>query len=310
MECGPAEPSGRLENGGVSVDKKDVVETLRALAESPPAKEFLTELTPGLKVLGKTISEAIMIVATPVLAAGHGVRFVRATLGERLLRALHSYAEKLCGVDEDAVRVPNELAVPILRRLTYVDDESIRDCFVQLLATASTADTTGRAHPSFIKVIDCLSPDEAMLLASIRGAEAIPFLHPVALCTENVGVAARADGVMRWMDSRLSRLVGVRIQHKDRLDFYTDNLEAQGILLSRNRRLMDPEYVEEYGQLRKEATSKIDAWIATLDDSAQARFSFLQSCWYWVITDYGQLFIQACLGEGKGSNPRSDGLAP
>ncbi|MGB1251422.1 MAG: Abi-alpha family protein, partial [Candidatus Promineifilaceae bacterium] len=66
--------------------------------------------------------------------------------------------------EEKRVQIPPEIGVPILDRLTYVSNETLSDLFVNLLSSASSTDMFSTAHPSFIHVIDKLTPDEARIL--------------------------------------------------------------------------------------------------------------------------------------------------
>lgn len=65
---------------------------------------------------------------------------------------------------EKIVEAPPEIAVPIAEKLAYVSNEELRNLYIELLAKASTKDLNENAHPSFINIINSLSPDEAILL--------------------------------------------------------------------------------------------------------------------------------------------------
>ncbi len=45
-----------------------------------------------------------------------------------------------------------------------MSNEELRNLYIELLAKASTKDLNENAHPSFINIINSLSPDEAILL--------------------------------------------------------------------------------------------------------------------------------------------------
>ncbi|NHQ79418.1 Abi-alpha family protein, partial [Elizabethkingia miricola] len=78
---------------------------------------------------------------------------------------LKKYEEKLSRINlEKIIEVPTEISMPILERFTYVSNEEIGNAFVNLLTSASNIDTVQFAHPSFIQIIDRLSPDEARII--------------------------------------------------------------------------------------------------------------------------------------------------
>ena len=115
-----------------------------------------------------------------VLGLGNTVLWPLALLNERatiaLEKNLEKYRAQLDQVPLDKIsEVPPEVGVPVAAKLTYVTNEQLSDLYVNLLAKASTFDSAHTAHPSFVNVINNLSPDEALLLQEIRGD--IPFLE-------------------------------------------------------------------------------------------------------------------------------------
>lgn len=78
---------------------------------------------------------------------------------------LQDYRARLenCSQDE-IISVTPEIGVPIAEKLSYVCDKQLSDLYISLLATASKKNTVSQAHPSFVNVINNLSPDEAKML--------------------------------------------------------------------------------------------------------------------------------------------------
>ncbi|HCJ6470983.1 TPA: DUF4393 domain-containing protein [Acinetobacter baumannii] len=78
---------------------------------------------------------------------------------------LEQYADKLKDVpEEQIIQAPSEIALPIIEKLSYVSNEELRDLYIELLTKASIKDMNDKAHPSFVNIINNLSPDEAILL--------------------------------------------------------------------------------------------------------------------------------------------------
>ena len=78
--------------------------------------------------------------------------------------------------EEKIIEVAPEIGVPIAEKLAYVRDEKLADMYVTLLAKASNVDLVSEAHPSFVNVINNLSPDEAQLLEFFVTGSDLPFV--------------------------------------------------------------------------------------------------------------------------------------
>jgi len=116
---------------------------------------------PGVRQVGKALDT--------VLGLGNTILWPIAWANERsriyLERNLERYRERLEQIPEEkVVSVAPEIGVPIAEKLAYVRDERLSDLYVSLLSKASCSDTLSEAHPSFVNVINNLSPDEAQLL--------------------------------------------------------------------------------------------------------------------------------------------------
>ncbi|NMO91811.1 DUF4393 domain-containing protein [Actinomycetospora sp. TBRC 11914] len=87
--------------------------------------------------------------------------------------------EKLAGVAEDDLISPAPtLAAPALQGLGFsLDEPTLKEMYLQLLARASTATTSGLAHPAFAQIIRELQPEEASLLKTVFAAG---VRHPIA----------------------------------------------------------------------------------------------------------------------------------
>jgi hypothetical protein len=116
---------------------------------------------PGVRQVGKALDT--------VLGLGNTILWPITWANERsriyLERNLERYRERLEQIPEEKViSVAPEIGVPIAEKLAYVRDERLSDLYVSLLSKASCSDTVSDAHPSFVNVINNLSPDEAQLL--------------------------------------------------------------------------------------------------------------------------------------------------
>ena len=80
---------------------------------------------------------------------------------------------------EQIVEVPPEVGVPILEKFSYVSNDEIRNMYINLLANSSILNTANKAHPSFVKIIDSMSPDEAIFLKYLQkiSNSGLPFIE-------------------------------------------------------------------------------------------------------------------------------------
>lgn len=68
--------------------------------------------------------------------------------------------------DERQQEAPPSIAIPVLLSLRYMEDENpLTELFLNLLARAIDKERCGEAHPAFVRIIEQLSPDEAVILA-------------------------------------------------------------------------------------------------------------------------------------------------
>ncbi len=128
---------------------------------------------PGVRQVGKALDT--------VMGLGNTVLWPITWANERsriyLERNLEAYRERLSEIPEEKIiPVLPEIGVPIAEKLAYVADATLADLYINLLTKASSSDFASQAHPSFVNVINNLSPDEAKFLEAYAGNSHLPFL--------------------------------------------------------------------------------------------------------------------------------------
>ena len=85
--------------------------------------------------------------------------------------------------EERQVEAPASIALPAMSALRCIEDDNpLTELYVNLLARAIDKERIGEAHPAFVKIIEQLSPDEALIMLQIkepmefRGREAPKWL--------------------------------------------------------------------------------------------------------------------------------------
>jgi hypothetical protein len=146
-----------------------------AASNSELLKEIYGDLAkPGVAQVGHALGT--------VLGLGNTILWPVQLLNERakfLLEAsMNRYREKVEKIPSEKIcAVSTEVGVPILEKLGYVADPDLREMYATLLAKASCTDTQSQAHPSFVNVLNNMSPDEAVLLHHLsQKGGAIPFV--------------------------------------------------------------------------------------------------------------------------------------
>lgn len=229
-------------------------------------------------------------------------------------KRLNEYKEKLEQIPEEKrIEVDTQIGTPIVERLTYTTNDEIADLFTTLLANASNIDTVNRAHPAFIDIIGRLSEDEARIITYLQKKSYIPFYHI-------------KDYSLIFNKLITPHLNPITILEKDEnlrfpknVNAYFDNLLSLGIL---KRVISDSKSSDEdYAKIVKcfskpiepsttkrlhdlDYTKSTDYWLSEHNPKhnilEQLGYnnpwnSYNSDKGYFEITDFGKLFIDACI---------------
>jgi hypothetical protein len=234
---------------------------------------------PGVRQVGKALET--------VLGLGNTILWPVALANERsklaLERNLERYRLEMEKVPEGkVVGVCPELGVPIAEKLSYVEDDSLSAMYAKLLATGSNLDTLALAHPSFVNVINNLSPDEAHLLAFFATNQDLPISY---------AVAKASDGTQRPIAGPLaSDDVLSGLHYPENIDAYLSNLDGLGLLKVRTDQwLAEDKYYESVESKRRDELSKVVA-----SDPGLAGRQLKYNRGIAQRTSFGQKFILAC----------------
>lgn len=256
-----------------------MLDLIKEILESPAVlKEIYGDLAkPGLQQVGKALST--------VVGLGNTILWPIALLNEKaklsLETNLEKYREKLEKVpEEDICEVSPEIGVPIAEKLSYVSNEDLSEMYTELLAKASQKSKANVAHPSFVNVINNMSPDEAILLKSIKSMTGIPYIE----------VRLTKKGKNEWqtlepMKAGFSCLSN--LQYPNNVHAYISNLEGLGIFQARQDRFMVGEGI--YEPLEENAKTS----YAHLEPQLQDQEVTFQRGKI-EITSFARLFLNAC----------------
>jgi hypothetical protein len=157
------------------------------------------------------------------------------------MRNLEKFKESLYKEDEEEiVEVIPEIGVPILNKLSYIQNEDIAAMFVNLLVTASIKTTEGNAHPSFVNIISNLSSDEAKILNAIKTDLFIQRLYPFIDVVTVIGkdqwikTGAYLTSIEHEMD----------LLFPENISLYLENLISLGLLFPNEYGISDTKIYE------------------------------------------------------------------
>ena len=187
---------------------------------------------PGVKQTGKALET--------ILGLGNTFLIPLRLLNEKaslVFRAnMEKYRVALKEVPSESIQeVPPEVGVPILDRLTYVNDQALSEMFVNLLAKASQTQNADQAHPAFISIIDNLCPDEALLLRALSPHAINRYGDYGFVFSANKNLIY--DTVHYLLDPHI--LARVNLQYPDYVAAYVQNLKRLGIIESGEFRPID-----------------------------------------------------------------------
>lgn len=235
---------------------------------------------PGVKQVGKALET--------VIGLGNTVLWPIALLNERsrvaLERNLDRYRKEMEAVPEDkVVSIAPEIGVPIAEKLSYVQDEKLSELYVKLLATASNSESLALAHPSFVNVINNLSPDEARLLEYFATQLNLPISYAIA--------SNPADGSHHVLAGPLVHDDALNGLHfPGNFDAYLSNLDGLGLVkVKHDEWLTDPKHYAAVEERHKAAFTKaIESHPALTGRRLDFKKGLAQR------TSFGHKFIQAC----------------
>lgn len=198
-------------------------------------------------------------------------------------KQLDNYKNKLEQIPEEKrCEVHPQIGTPIIEKLSYTTNDEIADLFTTLLANASNIDMVHTAHPSFVNIIERLSPDEARIIKYLKDKKDIQYCDFRGNVKEGKGFVTIAEHLT---------LVPIEIElnFPNNINAYFANLVSIGILFD-----MDGTFIIDqtiYNKIKQEYNF----------EQYKSRFvpnSFkdvITNNSYYKVTDFGKLFIKACI---------------
>jgi hypothetical protein len=233
---------------------------------------------PGVSQVGKALGTIIGLGSTALWPIQLLNERARIALEDNLER----YRQKLESIPNvNIVSPPVEVGVPVMEKLSYIEDADLRELYTTLLAKASNVDTQSKAHPSFVNIINNLSPDEAQLLKQFSDQPSVPFA--VAKF-----INPRKNEWHTLADLHFILRKDINLTFPENLHAYVSNLEGLGLLSVRHDIFIarDDLYEPLVAQLTEEFKDIERPPEYSIFRCDRGRID---------ITEFGELFIGACV---------------
>jgi hypothetical protein len=191
-----------------------------------PTQVYQDGVQPTLSQLGRamgTVAGMVNVLLAPlakkIYASEASVEQFKADIGEKVKH-----------IPEDRrITPPLAIAGPVIEAARFsLEEAELRELFANLIATSMDAARSDLAHPSFVSMLQQITPDEARMMSHMAVVVREPAVQ--ARC-----VVELFEG--RGMSNRIVlarfNLLGIRAgcECPDRADAYITNLERLGLLL-------------------------------------------------------------------------------
>lgn len=217
---------------------------------------------------------------------------------------LKKYEKNLSEIDDQKiVEVPTEIAMPILERFTYVSNEDISNAFINLLTAASSSETIQFAHPSFIQLIDRMSPDEAKIIKHFSTVTAIPHL---TICKYSLKPKKAEDllddSYKPQIDTskyftlciRKNKITSVlSLDFPQNINIYMDNLISMGLVNNDNDKYYSI-LSKEIDEIDKDLQTEFEQSFLDIPEDLRKSARKLEKGMY-ELSEFGRLFIKSCI---------------
>ena len=284
-----------------------------------PLKELYKDLfKPGMKKAGEAL-ETVLDGANLILLP---LKLLNSKSRVYFQKNLNTYSDKLNNVTElNSTKVPQYVGLPIIDKLTYLDQNELAEAFINLLTKASFDETLKLVHPTYITILNNLSADEAKILFNFKNTQRIPyidiyihrfvekfkkpdFMNKEGVKTKQQVLEMIEYGTQNKEDLYIKssgNLTGIEkhldLIFPDNINIYIENLQQNGLISFEREKInredlntYDKLIDEDYKDLKKEAEKAISEF-----DNSQFKIELDIRKGYIEFTELGKGFIKACI---------------
>jgi len=250
----------------------EIVKQLAKIIDPKTIDKLYDEgLSSPVKEVGKIATDVLKtarLFAAPFqIAAAYQDRFTR-------------FVNRVIGkVPEDRRTVAaSHIAGPIFERLKYLEeDNDLTELYLNLLARAIDKERSGEAHPSFVTIIDLISPDEAMVLYTLKDSV----------------VPANLNQATRTLDSHGFPIE--KLAYPEKFDLYLSHLTSLNLLKDFSETIAKAQQSYLSNLANVDVGSGL-AW-AGLPSGRRTLPAFVSPRLTIDLTEFGREFVNACVPE-------------
>jgi abortive infection alpha-like protein len=245
-------------------EDKQIIEAAKALGFDKLIPELYRDmLQPAAQQLGDglaTVAKTVKISLAPLEAGIWGYEQIKDWLSIRVTRILADRRAK------NIQSPPLSIAGPLVLQMAFAKDEpDLKELYASLLASAMDPNQIS-AHPSFVSIIQQLTPDEAKILRHVAQIDKDESLY---LSERTKGEGGAIESVKtqfkKWCEQ-------AGVTHLNKSDAYMDNLVRLRIL----------------NQIMTGGDTKFDPYDSD-DAFPWSEYASVE------LTSFGRLFLDACI---------------
>ena len=234
---------------------------------------------PSVKAVGQALGTVFEFSTSFLLP----VKLLNEKFKMNFKKRITEYEKKLEEIPEEKrCEVHPQVGTPIIEKLSYTTNDEIADLFTTLLAKASNIDMVNTAHPAFISIIERLSPDEARIIKYLKGKEDIQYC-------DFRGNVKNGNGYNTIIEHATLIPQEVHLAFPKNVIAYMANFVSLGILFDmvgtyRIDQTIYNKIKEFYGFEKLKTQLAPNVFKEVVANNS-----------YYKVTDFGKLFIQACI---------------
>ena len=242
--------------------------------------QIYTDLAqPSVKVVGQALGTVFEFSTSFLLP----VKLLNEKFKLNFKKRITEYEKKLEEIPEEKrCEVHPQIGTPIIEKLSYTTNDEIADLFTTLLANASNIDMVNTAHPSFVTMIERLSPDEARIIKYLKGRNDIQYC-------DFRGYVKNGAGYHTLIEHATLIRQEVDLTFPQNINAYLANFVSLGVLFDMNgtykieQSIYDK--IKEFYGFKQVEERLVPDLFKKIDINKS----------YYRVTDFGRLFIQACI---------------
>ena len=242
--------------------------------------QIYTDLAqPSVKAVGQALGTVFEFSTSFLLP----VKLLNEKFKMNFKKRITEYEKKLEEIPEEKrCEVHPQVGTPIIEKLSYTTNDEIADLFTTLLANASNIDMVNTAHPAFISIIERLSPDEARIIKYLKGKEDIQYC-------DFRGNVKNGNDYNTIIEHATLIPQEVHLAFPKNVNAYLANFVSLGILFDmvgtyRIDQTIYNKIKEFYGFEKLKTQLAPNVFKEVVANNS-----------YYKVTDFGKLFIQACI---------------